>query len=512
MTTPGLAHPRAAAWPLTKIVATIGPASNDPATLAELCDGGVSVVRLNFSHGTHADHAATIARLRTLAVERGQQRPIAILQDLQGPKLRVGELAGHGPVLLTVGAPIEIVTSPMLGTAERISTTYTGLGEDVHIGDRILLDDGAIEVRVERVERGETDADPDTVTCRVIHGGLLKPHKGINLPGTTVNLPALTEKDRDDLAFGIAQGVDLVALSFVRTAADLRAARAAIRALGGRQPLIAKIEKPQAIDHLPEIIRAADGVMVARGDLGVELSPEAVPMLQKRIIALANQAGIPVITATQMLESMMTNPRPTRAEASDVANAVLDGTDAVMLSGETAVGAYPVEAVRTMARIALAAERSGGGTIAGSGAHPTHATTDSHAVAHAARSLGRDLGARAIAVLTATGRPGGLVSGERPGVPIVAFTERGEIARRLAVWHGVLPIVTDLPATLDDSLLVVERELLERGLAAPGEKVIVVGSAPRRARGRTPFVQVHRLPTNTGLGRVSTRDDLTTNR
>ena len=478
--------------PLTKIVATLGPASRDEATLGSLLDAGVSVVRLNFSHGTQDEHAETIRRVRALAAAR--DRPIAILQDLQGPKLRVGDLAGGGPVELVAGAVIEIVTTPVDGTAARISTTYAGLGEDVWLGERVLLDDGALELRVERVERGATPDEPDVVTCRVVYGGLLKPHKGINLPGTTVNAPALTEKDRDDLAFGVAQNVDYVALSFVRDPADLRLARAAIRANGGRQPLIAKIEKPQAIAKLDAIIRAADGVMVARGDLGVEISPEAVPMLQKRMIRLANAAGVPVITATQMLESMIGHPRPTRAEASDVANAILDGTDAVMLSGETAVGAYPIAAVQTMARIAREAERHPDALRAHPALIPSQrAVTDSHAVAHAARSLARDLGARAIAVLTATGRTAGLVSGERSGVPIVAFTARPAVARRLALWHGVVPLLTDLPETLDETLDAVERGLRERGLADPGERVIVVGSAARRARGRTPFVQVHTL-------------------
>ncbi len=475
--------------PLTKIVATVGPASADEATLARLMDAGVDVFRLNFSHGTHADHAETVARVRALAAERGAV--VALLQDLQGPKLRVGELVGGEPVSLIPGHPLTIVTEPVEGTAERISTTYDRLGEDVKPGDRMLLDDGTMEVRVEAVQR---NADgPDVVDARVIVGGMLKPRKGINLPGTAVSVPALTPKDLEDLAFGVAQGVDVVALSFVRAAADVRAAQAEIRRLGGRQPVIAKIEKPQAITRLEEIIRISDGVMVARGDLGVEMSPEAVPMLQKRIIRLANAAGVPVITATQMLESMIGNPRPTRAEASDVANAILDGTDAVMLSGETAVGAYPVGAVETMARIAREAER--GLTMADRRRRADDGrVTDAHAVAHAARALAGDLAVPAIAVLTATGRTAGLVSGERPGVPIVALTDRPTVARRLTLWRGVVPIVVELPKSTDAALTAVERGLLERGVAKPGDRVVVVGSAPRRARGRTPFVQVHRLP------------------
>lgn len=485
----GTAPPHVPIRPLTKIVATVGPASADEATLARLIDAGVDTFRLNFSHGTHGDHAQTVGRVRALAADR--KSSVALLQDLQGPKLRVGELSGGEPVRLVAGARLTIVTAPVEGTAERISTTYDRLGEDVRAGDRILLDDGAMELTVEAVQR---DAEgPAAVTCRVVVGGLLKPRKGINLPGTAVSVPALTPKDLEDLAFGVAQGVDYVALSFVRAAADVRAAQAAIRRLGGRQPVIAKIEKPQAITRLEEIIRVSDGVMVARGDLGVELSPEAVPMLQKRIIRLANAAGVPVITATQMLESMIVNPRPTRAEASDVANAILDGTDAVMLSGETAVGTYPVATVETMARIAREAER-GMRTANGQRRFSSGRVTDAHAVAHAARALAEDLEVPAIAVLTATGRTAGLVSKERPGVPIVAFTDRPAVARRLALWRGVASAVVDLSGSTDATLTAVERGLLERGVAGPGERVVVVGSAPRRARGRTPFVQVHRLP------------------
>ncbi len=483
------ASPNVPIRPLTKIVATVGPASADEATLSRLIDAGVDVFRLNFSHGTHADHAQTIARVRALAADRGTS--ITLLQDLQGPKLRVGELVGGEPVRLVPGARLTIVTEPVEGTAERISTTYDRLGEDVRSGDRVLLDDGTMELTVEAVQRNAEG--PDVVDSRVVVGGLLKPRKGINLPGTAVSVPALTAKDLEDLAFGVAQGVDYIALSFVRAPSDVRAAQAEIRRLGGRQPVIAKIEKPQAIVHLEEIIRVSDGVMVARGDLGVEMSPEAVPMLQKRIIRLANAAGVPVITATQMLESMIVNPRPTRAEASDVANAILDGTDAVMLSGETAVGAHPVGTVETMGRIAREAER-GLMMVDRRPRADDGRVTDAHAVAHAARALAVDLGVPAIAVLTATGRTAGLVSRERPGVPIVAFTDRPAVARRLALWRGVVPIVVALPKSTDAALTAVERGMLERGVAKPGERVVVVGSALRRARGRTPFVQVHRLP------------------
>jgi pyruvate kinase len=483
---------------LVKIVATIGPASRDPATLGRLLDAGVDVVRLNFSHGTQAEHAETIRHVRTLAAERG--RHVALLQDLQGPKLRVGELEDGGPVRLVAGATVELVSRSVLGTAERFSVTYDRLAADVRVGDRVLLDDGAIELGVEEVRAEDGDEAGGAVACRVVHGGELLPRKGVNLPGTAVSVPALTPKDLDDLAFGVAQGVDYVALSFVRAASDLRQARAAIRRLGGRQPLVAKIEKPQALAHLDAVVRAADAVMVARGDLGVELSVEAVPMAQKRIIRAANAAGIPVITATQMLESMIANPRPTRAEASDVANAILDGTDAVMLSGETAVGVDPVAAVATMARIAHAAERDPAARPALDAAADVYRVaaaarpTDALAVAEAARALARGLDARCVAVLTRTGRTAGRLSKGRPGLPIVAFTDRPAVARRLALWHGVTALAGPIPPTTDAAVAHVEAGLRAEGLADAGTRVVVVGATRRPALADpTLFVQVVRL-------------------
>lgn len=482
--------------PLTKIVATVGPATRTEAQLAALLDAGVDVIRLNFSHGTQAEHAVTIERARRLSAERG--RAVALLQDLQGPKLRVGDLVGDDPVRLEPGALMTIVAGgdEFPGTAGRVWTSYERLAEDVAAGDQVLLDDGAMALRVETVRR--SDGGAGEVVCRVVDGGLLRPQKGINLPGVALSVPALTAKDEADLAFGVAQGVDLVALSFVRAPEDLRRARAAIRTLGGRQPLIAKIEKPQAAQRLEAIVRASDGIMVARGDLGVELSPEEVPTIQKRAIRLANAQGVPVITATQMLESMMTNPRPTRAEASDVANAILDGTDAVMLSGETAVGQYPIEAVRVMDRISREMERepaflAGGGRGRGTlDLAEAAARSEGHAIARAARALARALPATAIVVLTATGRTAGLVSKERPGVPIVAVTARAEVARRLALWHGVLPVVSGV-AFAGDPTGLVERVLRENGLAAPGDRLVIVGSIPRAPRGRNVYLQVHRM-------------------
>jgi pyruvate kinase len=478
--------------PFTEIVATLGPATVGERAIAALVSTGVSILRLNFSHGTQEDHAKSISVIRSVSIH--QNRVIAILADLQGPKIRVGSLIGGGPVTLVPGALATITTEPVLGTAERFSTTYDRLGTDVQAGDTVLLDDGRLELRVESIDRS---AAYDHVRCRVVIGGQLGERKGINLPGTEVSAPALTEKDRNDLAFAVASGVDLIALSFVRRPEDLRQARQEIRRLGGNQPLIAKIEKPQAVARLPEIVRAADGVMVARGDLGVELSPEAVPLIQKRLIRLANAAGIPVITATQMLESMIEHPRPTRAEASDVANAILDGTDAVMLSGETAVGNFPTAAVETMVRIARAVEGDPSydlacaETAAVVNAARRERRSDAAAVAEAARSLARSLPARAIAVWTASGRTASLVAGQRPGVPIAAFAPRPEVARRLALWHGVVPIAVDGPIDAED-VATIEQELIARGLVDAGDRVVTVSSRPGRGSRGAVFLGLHR--------------------
>src|SRR5258707_10757696 len=341
----------------TKIVCTIGPATNSEERLEQLIRAGMNVARLNFSHGTQDDHAIVIERIRTISARLDYS--VAILQDLQGPKIRTGRLQNGQPVMLVDGASFTITTRPVIGNSQIVATTYQALPEDVKVGDRILLDDGLLELRV-------TGQDATDVYCEVIHGGLLKEHKGINLPGVAVSAPALTEKDRDDLKFGMLHGVDYVALSFVRKPEDVLEAKALIRQLQVEKgdkyivptPLIAKLEKPEAVARLDDILEVVDGVMVARGDLGVEMPLEKVPLIQKRIIDRCNDLGLPVITATQMLESMITNPRPTRAEVSDVANAILDGTDAIMLSAETATGAYPIEAVQVMVRIAVETEAS----------------------------------------------------------------------------------------------------------------------------------------------------------
>ncbi len=479
--------------PLTKIVATVGPATASRDQLAALIQAGSSVVRMNFSHGTHEGHRHVFALVREIARDVG--RPVAILQDLQGPKLRVGELRDGGPVTLDVGAEFRICTSPVTGDAHRVSTSYPDLARDVRPGDQILLDDGNLELRVKRVEPA-TEHGADVVTT-VVHGGELKPHKGINLPGTVISSPSLTEKDYDDLRLGIELGVDMVALSFVRQPEDIVRARGAIEALGGTQPLIAKIEKPQAVAHLDQIVDVADGVMVARGDLGVEMSAEAVPLIQKRLIRLANAAGIPVITATQMLESMIESPRPTRAEASDVANAVFDGTDAVMLSGETAVGAFPIDAVRIMGRIAGTVERDP--SWSGSLRHEAYLDSmvsrsqDAAAAAKAACSLAESLGACAIAVLTETGLTARRVSQARPGIPIVALTNNQAIANQLALWHGVVPTVGELDDTIDGLVAHVDTRVRELDVANQGDVIVIVGAVPRNNGTRSVFVEIHRL-------------------
>lgn len=477
----------------TKIVATVGPASQSPEQLEALALAGVSVFRLNFSHGSRDEHQAVAASIRRLAERLG--RSIAILQDLQGPKLRVGHMSRDEPVTLVDNAEFRICTTEIDGTAEMVSTSYRQLARDLHVGDPVLIDDGRIRLDVTALDY-DTD-NGDVVTTRVVHGGQLSSRKGINLPETMVTTPAMTEKDEADLKFGVELGVDMIALSFVRSASDVVTAKNLIAAAGGDQPLIAKIEKPQAIDKLQEIIDASDGVMVARGDLGVETSPEAVPLVQKRIIRMANAAGKPVITATQMLESMISAPQPTRAEASDVANAILDGTDAVMLSGETAVGDWPVESVATMTNIALEIEREPAATpwqLARTTSGHYDDPTEAQAVGHAARALADDLHVRAIVVLTASGRTAQRISQERPTAPIIAFTDHPEVGRRLAVWHGVVPMVTTLESTIDGLIAQVEREVAAASIAAAGDRLVIVGANPRRTEHASVFLEVHTLP------------------
>jgi pyruvate kinase len=463
----------------TKIIVTLGPASTDEGVLRRLLAAGMDVARLNFSHGTREEHGRTIGRLRRLAREAGA--PLAILQDLQGPKIRVGRLA-H-PVRLREGALIALTTRRIVGDDGRIPIAFPHLARVVPNGGRILLKDGTIELRVLARSVGE-------VRCRVVRGGTLGEHQGVNLPGVLIRGPALTPKDVADLRFGLRHGVDYVALSFVRQVADLRHARRILRRLGRSVPLVAKLEKAEAITNLDEIVAEADAVMVARGDLGVECPPETVPLMQKQIIARAIAQGIPVITATQMLESMVHADRPTRAETSDVANAVLDGTDAAMLSAETAVGEHPVEAVEEMARIAEAVEA---GTRFGR--RPARPPRPSllHAIGAAAEALTEDLPVAMIVALTSTGQTAKLLSQFRPPAPVLACTEDARVARRLSLYWGVRPLVLPFQETTEAMIKFLDRELTARRLARPGDVLAIVGSVPIAARGRTNFVQIHRV-------------------
>jgi pyruvate kinase len=467
-----------------KIVATIGPATDTEESLEALLAAGVDVVRLNFSHGTHDDHARRLRMVRTIADRL--HRPIAVMLDLQGPKIRTGTLVGGQPVTLTRGQRFAITTLPIEGTAQRVSTTYPGLPSDCRVGDTVLVDDGRLKLIV-------THTEPHEVTFQVVDGGLLKEHKGINLPGVAVSAPALGEKDEEDLAFGLEQGVDMVALSFVRSASDMQLARAFIAKHGKSVPLIAKLEKPQAIDQLDAILAASDGVMVARGDLGVEMAPEDVPPLQKTIIRKANRRGIPVITATQMLESMIDEPMPTRAEASDVANSVWDGTDAVMLSGETAVGKHPVDVVEMMHRIVVRAET----TVPGMPPEERGRMSHAQAICRAATGLAEDLKVAAIAAFTRTGRTGQLLSTERPSAPIYVFTSDQQVYRRLALWWGVTPILEQFSTDSDGMIHEIEGSLLARQALAPGDLAVIVGALPFRPGARTNFVKLHSV----GAGR-----------
>jgi pyruvate kinase len=472
----------------TKIVVTIGPASSSPEVIAQLIDAGMDVARLNFSHGTHEEHAARIVVLREAAQQA--KRPLAILQDLQGPKIRTGELQNGGPVQLLPGQHFDITTREIAGTAERVSTTYQALPRDVGPGDRILLSDGLIELRV-------LDVTDDEVRTTVVHGGELRESQGINLPGVNVSAPALTEKDIADLEFGLAQGVDYVAISFVRRAADLSEVKARIAAAGKNTPMVAKIEKPEALNDLSAILEITDAIMVARGDLGVEMPAEEVPIVQKQIIEAANATGVPVITATQMLDSMIRNPRPTRAEASDVANAIIDGTDAVMLSGETATGLFPIESVRMMARIAEVAEASGrhGDHLSMVEASTSKRSGIANAISAAACAIVRALPMQAIVAFTMSGSTARLVAHLRPTVPILALTPSEEVYRRLNLVWGVTPIMCEYVDRLDDLGVRVRAVLLERGFAKPGDMVVMTGGHPIAARGATNFVKVFLIET-----------------
>jgi pyruvate kinase len=452
-----------------KIVCTLGPATAGVPRLVELIEAGMDVARLNFSHGEYEAHRAMYGDVRAAAKQAG--RPITVFADLCGPKIRVGKMQG-GQVVLEKGKPIILCTGDMLGTAERVSHTYLPLARDVKPGDPILLDDGLLQLRVESVQGGD-------VICRVVDGGVLKDKKGMNLPRSALSVPALTEKDKKDIVFGRELGVDWFALSFVRNPSDIEEAKA----LSGGIPIIAKIEKPEAVTNLESILEVADAVMVARGDLGVEAGHEKVPLIQKRILREIKLRAKPAITATQMLDSMVKNPRPTRAEVSDVANAVLDGTDAVMLSAETSVGDYPVEAVKMLGTIIDEIERNENYMTAGQERPDVRERTFSSSIADAAAEIAEDLNLAAIAVYTESGHTANLLSAQRPLASIVAFSRHEKILNRLGLLWGVRPLHGEWVQGVAGVVEQTERELLRYKLAGPGDNIVitfgmVLGSEP----------------------------------
>lgn len=467
----------------TKIIATAGPASDSDLVLDALIAAGTDIVRLNFSHGTHETQAATFARIRAAAARAN--REVAILQDLGGPKIRTGLLEDGRPIMLTRGETLRIATGEFVGGPGRVATTFAGLARGVHPGDHLLLADGTIELRV-------VSTDGVEIVTTVLDGGRLGQHKGINAPGIALPASAVTRKDADDLRFGLSLGVDMVALSFVQTAMDLRQARQIISDAGCITPLIAKLERPQALEHLSEIMARADAVMVARGDLGLEMPLEKVPRAQKEIIRQARARRVPVILATQVLESMTTEGRPTRAEVSDAANAVDDGVDAIMLAGETASGAYPAKAVQTLDAIIRDAEsdRSAGGRPAFG-----HETEHDHAqaICEAAVTLAERGDAQAIVAITRGGKTARRLSALRPGVPILAMTNSGEMARRLAMYWGVTPVCTDVLEHSDLAGTLIGQQLVDRGLVSEGALAVLVSINPDLGRVDANYLKIQRF-------------------
>ncbi|HEU4995506.1 MAG TPA: pyruvate kinase [Gemmatimonadaceae bacterium] len=459
----------------TKIVCTLGPATASPDTLQGLAESGMNVARINFSHGTHEQHAATIRMVREISEKL--RRPIAILGDLQGPRIRIGDLPT--PLSLETGA--EVTMSPEEGASpEEIPVTYERLAEDLHVGDRILIDDGLLELVV-------VDVRKPRVSARVIHGGPLRSHKGMNFPGVAVSAPSLTDKDRADVKFAVQQELDYLALSFVRRAQDVDELRAM---LPKGLLIVAKIEKDSALENIESIVQASDGVMVARGDLGVELPFEAVPLAQKRIISLANQVGRPVITATQMLESMVTHPRPTRAEASDVANAILDGTDAVMLSAETAAGQYPRLAVAAMNRIISEIESHSRAQRRDERLPRREVLSTEFAIAAASSAAVRMLAAPVLIVFTKSGFSARVVASQRPNVPILVLTDIPRTYRQLALIWGVVPELVPHANSYDEMVQMALDAVRRRGLAKAGDKVVVTAGVPFDVPGSTNTLKI----------------------
>lgn len=468
----------------TKIVATFGPSVASPEMLLRLFKAGVNVVRLNFSHGSQKGHGENIALIRKVSQKLGE--PIAILQDLQGPKVRIGALSAPSYVLKR-NASFQLLKDPVLGTQSAASVDYPNLHKKVKSGDAILINDGSIVLKVQGIQHGIID-------CRVIEGGILEAHKGVNVPGRVLGFPVLTEKDRSDLAFGLAGGVDYIALSMVRRAEDVLEVKRIIKQAGCSTPVIAKIEQATAIDHLAGIMAVSDGVMVARGDLGVEIPLEQVPLLQKKMIKMANEARIPVITATQMLESMMERTRPTRAEVSDVANAIFDGTDAVMLSGETASGKYPLRAVQMMSRIIVRAEKE----LQSVNPPLKQGISIPEAVSQTACSLAALLGAKGIVTSTLSGGSAGRLSKFRPKIPILAFTPDPEIARRMSLYWGVQPHGMPMLKRNGNLFQAMISQIRLQALAKKGDLLVMLSQTPigesrEDARPPTDLIKVQQM-------------------
>jgi pyruvate kinase len=471
----------------TKIVATIGPATSSSEVLRELIRAGATTFRLNFSHGTHQDHLRSIQLIRQISNELNF--PVGILQDLQGPKIRLGKFE-NGSITLQKGDRFTLTSRQIPGTQTISSITYEPLAEEVPVGATILLDDGRVEMVVESVDKTAGE-----LHCRTVVDGVLSNNKGVNFPGVYLSIKALTDKDRQDLIFGLDHGVDWVALSFVRNPDDVREIKGLIAAAGKSTPVVVKIEKHEAIEQMEEILTLSDGVMVARGDLGVELPAEDVPILQKRLIKTANRLGIPIITATQMLDSMVNNPRPTRAEVSDIANAILDGTDAVMLSNETAVGKYPVEAVATMAKIAVRTEQEN--LIA---APEDTGRSVPNAISHAVSNIAEQLGAGAIMTLTKTGATARNVSKFRPITPVLAITPHVDVARQLQMVWGVKPLLMlDLDTTWD-TFQAAMNLAQERNLVQAGDLIVLTAGTLQGVAGSTDLIKVEVVTTVRGKG------------
>jgi pyruvate kinase len=464
----------------TKIVATLGPSSSSPEVIRQMVVAGMDVARLNFSHGSYEDHATVINYLRKISAELDM--PVTIIQDLQGPKIRVGWMPGD-QIILNKGEFIALVPEEIYTPGPHVvPIDYPYLAEEAKPGMQVLLADGLFELEITGVEK-------DAIKCRVIEGGILKSRKGVNFPNLQLQLPALTEKDIKDLEFGLAHDIDWISLSFVRSAEDIRVLKNLIADRGHVKPVIAKIEKPQAIDHLEEIIGEVNGIMVARGDLGVEISPEKVPMIQKQIIESCNRKGITVITATQMLESMIHDPLPTRAEASDVANAIIDGTDAIMLSGETAMGDNPVRVIEMMGRIATEVESK-----IDFKNYPPEGDSDILALSQAANEIEQIASLKAILIHTASGRSARFVASEKPKTPIYALTRNLDVYHSLNLLWGIKPLYINETANSFEGLVQLAEKVVKRhNLALTGDKILILGGVPAEEPGGTNFIKIHTI-------------------